>query len=247
VTRLTIFSDPKSGITIMASTAGLAALHSFHGCLVGTALRLKYIGMAFIATEHFEVSGVREDDITVVSVFVKDITSMAGGAVTGHSKRGAAVMAGAARRAVCHRFHRSVVAIVLRLEEIGMALVATEQTAMNIMAEHHLADGLGLNHNITGMTLGAVASNAERLLPIVAGSTGSAPFHQFHGDVITVVLLFEECRMTRVTVCAMQAMAEDNFADSLGLYGEFIHHTSYTSHTAPHIYGMQNGRRRDYQ
>lgn len=202
----------------MAGTTGLAALHRLHGCPVGTTLRLEQIGMTFVATEHVKVSGVREHDISVVIVFIEDITSMAGGAVTGHPKRCVSVVAGAAGCAVFHRFHRGMIAVVLRLEEVGMALVTAEHAGMDIMAEHHLADSLGLNRNITCMALGAVTGYAERTLPVVAGSAGPASLHQFHGDMVTVVLLFEEFRVTHITVGAMQAMAEDNLTDSLSLY-----------------------------
>ena len=246
MTRLAIFSDPESGIAVMAGTTGFAVFHIFHGRPVGTALRLEQIRMAFIATEHVDVSGVREDHIAVILVLVEDIAGMAGRTVAGHAKRGITVMAGAARLAVCHRIHGGMVAVVARLEKIGMALFATEHIDMHFVAEHGNADALGLDRNIASVTGDTVAGHAESLPPVVTGAAGSTLLHQFHGDMVAVVLLFEDTRVADITFEGMPTVAEDNRADTLGLYGEFVNHTCDTTH-ASHAYSMQNGNRRTNQ
>jgi hypothetical protein len=205
--------------------------------------------MAFVATEHIVVSGVGEYDISSVIILVEDITSVTGGTVTGHSERSVAIMTSAARFAVRHRLHRGMVAVVLRLEKVWMAIITTKHATMIIVAEHYLADRLGLDRNITSVAGRTISGDAKRLPTVVAGSAGFAPLHRFHADVVAIVLLLEELRVTHITLCAMQTVAEDNLADCLGLYCKFVHHSAYTpraSHTF-HTYGVQNGRREGNQ
>lgn len=198
--------------------------------------------MAFVATEHIDVSGMREYDISGVLFLVEDITGMAGCAVTAYPERTVAVVTSSARGTIRHRFHRGVVAVVLRLEEIWMTLFAAEHAAVNVMAKHHLANIPGLDRDIAGVTSGTITGDAECLLSVVTGTTGFAPLHRFHTHMVAIVLLLEELRVARITLGAMQTMAEDNLADSLGLYGEFVHHPSYVAHTSnvPHTYRIQN-------
>jgi hypothetical protein len=198
--------------------------------------------MAFVATEHIVVSGVGEYDISSVIILVEDITSVTGGTVTGHSERSVAIMTSAARFAVRHRLHRGMVAVVLRLEEFWMAIITAEHAAVNIMAKHHLANIPGLDRDIAGVTSGTITGDTECLLSVVAGSAGFTLLHRFHADVVAIILLLEEFRVASITVGAMQTMAEDNLADSLGLYGEFVHHPSYVAHTShvPHTYRIQD-------
>ncbi len=227
----------------MAGAAGCAVFHLFHRRLVGPALRLKQVGVAFIAAEHVDVSSVRENHISGVFVFVENIAGMAGRTVAGHAKRGITVMAGAAGRAVRHRLHGGMVAVVAWLEKVRVALFATEHPDMNLVAERNLADTLGLDHNVAGVTLDAVPGHAEGLPSVVASTAGSASLHRFHADVVAVVLLFEELRVTHITPGAMHAVTEDNCSDALGLDGEFVHHPRDTSHVT-HANSMQQGDRR---
>ena len=239
MTRLAIFSDSKCGIAVVAGPAGFAVFHIFHGRSVGTALRLEQIGMAFVAAKHIDVSRVRENHIAVILVFVENITGMAAGTVAGHAKRGITVMAGAAGRAVCHRIHGGMVAVAPRLEKVGMALLATKHIDMNFVAEHGIADAFGLDRDIASVTGDTVAGNAESLPPVVTSSAGPASLHQFHGDVVTVILLFEDTRVADITFERMYTVAKDDGADTFGLDGELVNHRSDTSHA----YSMQKGNR----
>jgi hypothetical protein len=198
--------------------------------------------MAFVATEHIDVSGVGEYDISSVIILVEDITSVTGGTVTGHSERSVAIMTGAAGFAVRHRLHCGVVAVVLRLEEVWMAIITAKHADVNVVAKHRLANIPGLDRDIAGVTSGTITGDAECLLSVVTGTAGPALLHRFHADVVAVILLFEETRVADITFGAMQTVAEDNFANRLGLYGEFVHHPSYVAHTShvPHTYRIQN-------
>ena len=230
----------------MASPAGFAVFHVCHRRLVGPALRLKQVGVAFIAAEHVDVGRVRENHITVILVLVEDIAGMAGRTVAAYAKRGVTVMAGAAGRAVCHRLHGGMVAVVAWLEKVRVALFATEHPDMNLVAEHHIADLFGLDRNIASVTGDAVAGHAESLPPIVTSPAGPALLHQFHGGVVTVVLLLEEIRVADITFEGMPTVAENNGTNTLGLNGEFVYHPSNTPH-ASHAYSIQNGDRRTNQ
>jgi len=80
----------------------------------------------------------------------------------------------------------------------------------------------------------------------VTGATGSTLLHQLHSDMVAVIILFEDARVADITFEGMQTVAEDNCADALGLYGEFVYHSSDTSHPT-HSYSMQYGNRRTNQ
>jgi len=249
VTRVAILSDPERGIAVMAGAAGFAVFHIFHGRPVGTTFRLKQIGVAFIATEHVDVSGMRKHHITVILVLVEDIAGMAGRTVASHAKRSITVMAGAARLTLGHRIHGRMVAVVPRLEEVGMALFAAVHVDMNSVTEHGNTDTLGLDRNITGVTGDTVAGHTEGLSPVMTSAAGSALLHQFHGDMVAVILLFEDARVADITLKSMSTMAEDDCADVFGLDREFVYHPSDTSHApqTSHTYSMKNRDRRTNQ
>ena len=152
----------------MAGPTGFAVFHIFHGGPVGTTLGLEQVRVAFIATEHVNVCGVRENHIAIILVLVEDIAGMAGRAVAGHTKRGITVMAGATGIAVCHCLHGGMVAVVSWLEKVGMALVATKHIDMNFVAEHGIANCLGFDRNIASVTSDTISGNTESLSPIVA-------------------------------------------------------------------------------
>ena len=154
----------------MAGAAGFAVFHIFHGRLVGPLFRLKQIRMAFIATEHVDVSGMWEHHITVILVLVEDITAMAGRTVATDAKRGITVMAGAARLAAFHRFHGDMVAVVARFEQVRVAIFATEHIDMNFVAKANQADALGIDSNIAGVTGNTVTGHAESLSTVVAST-----------------------------------------------------------------------------
>jgi len=233
----------------MAGTTGFSVFHIFHGRPVGTALRLEQIRMAFVATEHVDVSRVRENHIAVILVLVENIAGMTAGTVAGHPKGSITIMAGAARLAFGHRIHGGMVAIVTRFEEIGMALSTAKHVDMNFVTEFGNTDTLGLDCNIAGVTGGTVTSNTESLAPVVARPAGPAPLHQFHGHMVAVILLFENSRMAYITFESMQTVAEDNCSDTLGLDGEFVYHAPDTTHAShsPHAYSVKNGHRRTNQ
>jgi hypothetical protein len=96
-----------------------------------------------------------------------------------------------------------VVAVVPRFEKVGMALVATEHADVNIMAEHGIADAFSLDRDIASVTGGAITGHAESLPPIMTSPAGPATLHHFHGDVVTIVLLFEDARVTDITFESM--------------------------------------------
>jgi hypothetical protein len=176
--------------------------------------------MNFVAEHHFANS---------FGLYLH-ITGVAGNTVAGHAKGRVAIVAGSARFAVFHRFHRFLVAVVLGPEGSRVALTTTKHVAVNIMAEHHVADIRGPDRNIAGMALGAVAFDAERSATIVTGAAGLSLLHDLHTDMVAVSLLFEELRMAKIAVGAMPTMAENNLADCPGLNGYFVDHISHSAH-----------------
>jgi hypothetical protein len=123
---------------------------------------------------------------------------------------------------------------------------------MHFVAEHGNADVFGLDSNIAGVTGDTVAGDAECLPSVVAGAAGPAPLHHLHGDMVAVILLFEDARVADVAFEGVSTVAEDNRADTLGLDGEFINHLADTSHPphaahAAHADSMQNRDRRTNQ
>ena len=203
----------------MTGTARRPTLHGFHGRLVGTALGLEQVRVAFVATEHIDMCGMRESNVSGIFLFVDDIAGMAGGAIAGHPKRRTSIMACAAGRAVRHRFHRDMVAVVLGFESVRMALFTAERAIMDIVTENYLADAPSPDCDIPSVAFGAAAGHAERSLPIVTGSAGLALLHRLHADMVAIVFLFKNLRVASVTVGTMQAVAEGNAADGLGLDG----------------------------
>jgi hypothetical protein len=133
-----------------------------------------------------------------------------------------------------------VIAVFLRLEEVGVALVTTEHAGMDFMAEYNLAQVNGLDRNIPGMASGAITGDTERPAAIVACAAGHSPLHHFHADVVAVSLLFEDLRMTEPAVGAVATMTENNFADLLGPDGDFVRHGPDTPHFS-HTGSIKNG------
>lgn len=202
----------------MAGTAGRPTLHGFHGCFVGTSLGFEQVRVAFVATEHIVMCGMWEGHVSGILLFIEDIASVASGAIAGHSERRTAIMAGTTGCSVRHRLHRDMVAVVLGFEGVRMAVFTTERAIMDIVAKNYLADAPGPDCDVPGMAFGATASDAERPLSVVAGSAGLALFHCFHADMVAIVLLLEDLRVAGIAVSTMQAVAEGNAADVLGLY-----------------------------
>jgi hypothetical protein len=60
------------------------------------------------------------------------------------------------------------------------------------------------------------ANRTRRTIEQEVPSAGFAPLHRFHADMVAIVLLLEELRVTHITLGAMQTMAENGF-----FYGTF--------------------------
>jgi len=234
----------------MAGAAGLSVPHVFHGRFIRTALGLKQVGMTTVAAlEHLNVGRVRESDVTSFFVPEEDVAGMTFGAVsaTGYAESIGAVMTGAAGYAVLHVFHICLVRAALSLEQVGMTTVAAlEHFNVDCMREYYLSDVFIIVENITSVASGTVAFNAECFPAVMAGTAGHASLHGFHADVVAVVLLFEQFRVTAITVGAMSAMTEDDFTDGFGLYVDFVHYTPHSSHS-PHTNSIEDRRQGDYQ
>jgi hypothetical protein len=139
-----------------------------------------------------------------------------------------------------------VVAVVPRFEEVGVAIFATKHVDMNFVTECGNTDALGLDGNIASVTGDTVAGHTESLSTVVTGATGSALLHHLHGDMVAVILFFEDTRVADITLEGMQTVAKHDRANTLGLDGELVDHTCDTSHTS-HTNSMQLGDRKTNQ
>jgi len=139
-----------------------------------------------------------------------------------------------------------MVTVVARFEEIGMTLFATKHVDMNFVTECGNTDALGLDGNIASVTGDTVAGYTESLSTVVTGATGFPLLHHLHGDMVAVILFFEDTRVADITLEGMQTVAEHDRANTLGLDGELVDHTCDTSHTS-HTNSMQLGDRKTNQ
>ena len=221
----------------MAGTTELAVLHVFHGHFVCAFFCLEQIWMAAVApTKRLNVGGVREGDIT--DVFILDledyIPGMTFNTVAGLSDTAClgTVMAGPAEFAVFHGFHGYLVCTFLSLEQIRMAAVASSKHLyVSRMGKSYLADNFVNKLNILHLVAsGAIGRYRESPFPVMTGTAGLALLHHFHGDMVAVVLLFENFRMTLLTIGAMYIMIKYYIAYSLCMYGDFTHHEAHPSH-----------------
>jgi hypothetical protein len=192
--------------------------------MITVVLRLEEVGVTLATSEHAGMDAVAEHYLADSPALDRHISDVAGNAVAGYVERRTAVVTGAAGPALGHRLHRGVIAVFLRLEEVGVALVTTEHAGMDAVTEYNLAEGTGLDCNVPGMASGAITGDTERPAAIVACAAGHSPLHHFHADMIAVSLLFEDLRVTKCAVGTMAAMTENNFADPLGLDGDFVRH-----------------------
>lgn len=143
VALLAIPGDAEGVIAVVAGAAGFARLHAGHPHLLTAAsFGHEQVGMAFIATEHIDMGGVREGYVAAFLHLVNDIPGMTGDAVAGYAEGLRAVVAGPAGFALFHGLHGDVVAVVLLDEDRRVA--ATAIGPMHGMAEGNPADGLGL-------------------------------------------------------------------------------------------------------
>jgi len=172
-------------------------------------------------------------------------------AIFGDTEGRGPIVTGSAGAAVFHIFHGRLVRSALGLVQIGVAGVAAEHLDVNRMREDDVPGIFFLEEDVASMAGGAVGRYAEGCLPVVTAPTGFASLHRFHADVIAVALLFEPFRMAHITVSTMEAVAESDRADGLGLDFDFVHHlphphATHSSH-AFHANGIQNGRQGNHQ
>ena len=152
-----------------------------------------------------------------------------------------------------HVFHGRFVGAALGFEQVGMAFVAAEIFYVGGVRESGVADVFGLVDNVAGMAGGAIGCDAERLLAVVAGPTGSAPFHLFHGGVIAVVLLFEdfpEAFQWRLTTCEpvcgkekielVEALSKVNYINAVFDYELAVATFDRAAGIEPNIPGVRN-------
>ena len=151
-------------------------------------------------------------------------------------------MTGAAGFTLRHAFHGCLVGTLLGLEYIRMTTVAAAQ-GLNVdgVREGDVADIAGFENDIPGMASGTVGLNRKGPLAVMTGAAGFTLLHYFHADMVAVILLFEYFRVALLAISAMDIMAEYNFSDCLGLYGDFFNNSSHSSHAA-HADGEQSGR-----
>jgi hypothetical protein len=158
-------------------------------------------------------------------------------------------MACPARLTFPHLFHGRPVGSALSLEQVGVAFFAAKHAAMHEMREGDIPGVFILEEYIAGMAGDAVTFNAECRPPIVTGAARLASLHRFHADVVAIALFYEDFRVTHITAGPVYPVAEDNFADGLGLDFDFIDHYPHAPHAPrlPHTNGLQRGRHGDQQ
>lgn len=91
-------------------------------------------------------------------------------------------MAGPARLALLHLLHGGRIRPPLRLEEVGMAVIATEHAGMGLMWKDDIAGILVDIEDISSVAGGAVAGHAECFLAVMADAAGLPLFHLVHGE-----------------------------------------------------------------
>jgi hypothetical protein len=105
-----IFADTKSGVTIMTGTTRLTGFHRLHTHLVTVGLGPEGLRLTFIATEHFGMGYMAEDNPTHRALYrnifrVSEITLMAGGTIFADTKSGITIVTGTARLTGFHTLH----------------------------------------------------------------------------------------------------------------------------------------------
>ena len=116
MTTPAIAFDTKGAIAIMTGTARFSAFHLLHANLSTVSLGPEGLRMTFLATEHFGVSCMAEDNLTHRTLYqhifgVGEIPQMAGGAIFADTKSGVTVVTGATRLTGFHALHAHLVAI----------------------------------------------------------------------------------------------------------------------------------------
>ena len=208
-------ADPESRVAIMAGTAGFAILHPGHANLVAVGLGDKKIRMTFSTAEHLRVDVMTERNSADILSLNRHVSGVA---VTGHTvasdtKRGIAIMAGAAGFSGFHLFHTDLVAVGFGFKGVRMTFVTTEHLDMRIVAEnnrsHRTLDGDILCALMTTSTIGF---DTEGAIAIMTGTAGFSAFHLLHANLGAVGLGPEGLRMTFVATehFGVDDMAEDN-------------------------------------
>ena len=100
----------------MTGTAGFSAFHLFHANLVTIGFGPESLRMTFVATEHFGVADMAEDNPTHRALYrnifgVGEIPQMAGGAIFADTKSGVTIVTGATRLTGFHALHAHLVTI----------------------------------------------------------------------------------------------------------------------------------------
>lgn len=133
-------------------------------------------------------------------------------------------MTGTAGFTILHLFHGRLIRAPFGLEQVGMAIVTAKHACVYGVGESDVTDAFVLEEDVAGMAFVAIASHAERPIPIMAAATRPTSLHRFHVDVVAVALLLKEFRVTFITSGAMFSMAEEDLADGLSLYVDFVYH-----------------------
>jgi hypothetical protein len=116
MTSSTIALDTEGVLAIMAGTAGFSTFHLLHANLVTVGLGPEGLRMTFIATEHFGVICMAEDNpahrARYRNIFrVGEIALMAGGAIFTDTKSGIPVVTGTTGLTGFHSLHTHLVTI----------------------------------------------------------------------------------------------------------------------------------------
>jgi hypothetical protein len=103
-----------------------------------------------------------------------------------------------------------------------MAFITAIHIYVGGVREGNVAGIVVFEENVAGMAGDTVASDAECLFAVMAGPAGPAFFHLSHADWSAAgILLFEDFRVTLITISAMYGVAEENLANGLSRYVDF--------------------------
>jgi hypothetical protein len=192
VTSHTVACDTKSGIAIMAATAGFSGFHLFHTDLVAVGFGFKCVRMTFVTTEHLDMCIVAEDNRPHRTLDGNILCALMTTSTIGFDTEGViAVMTGTAGFSSFHLFHANLVTVGLCLEGLRMTFIATEHFGVNGMTENNLTHRTLLRNifrvsEITLMAGGTIFADTKSGITIVTGTARLTGFHTLHPHLGTI-------------------------------------------------------------
>jgi len=145
--------------------------------------------------------------------------------VSGNTEGRRTIMTGSTGLTIFHVLHgHRFVGAVLSLIQVWVALAATELINMDLVRKNDLTDDFVREHYFVGMASDTITLDTEGPPAIMAGSAGFASLHLCHGGMIAIIMFYEDPRMTDIAAGPVDPVVIGDYANGLGLYGDFGHH-----------------------